>query len=317
MKRTSLTLIALSMFAVMPPARAQHHDHAASPAVTPQVDPHAGHAAPATTQHDHAPAERTAQHDTHAHHATASAPSAVEAPREPIPPLTDADRAAAFPVLHPHAMAHGASTQFYVLFDRLETWDADPGSGQAWEANAWIGGDVNRLWLRSEGERAHGHTESADLEALYGRAISPWWDAVAGVKHTFVPDAGSRTQLAFGVQGLAPYKFEISATGYLDDNGRLSATAEAEYELLLTNQLILQPHVEAHWASREDGELNEGAGLVSAEASLRLRYEFTRRFAPYVGVSHERLFGDTADAHAFAGESRRDTRFVAGLRFWF
>lgn len=317
MKQSSLTLLALAMIAIAPVARAQHHDHAAMPASTQQTDPHAGHApAPAKTL-EPAPAQTQAPPDAHAHHAPATQTSTPVSPREPIPPITDADREAAFPMLDPHSMAHAPSTHFYVLFDRLENWDADPGSGQAWEANAWIGGDVNRLWLRSEGERTRGHTESADLEVLYGRAISPWWDAVVGVKHRFVPDAAARTQLAFGVQGLAPYKFEIAATGYLDDNGRLSATAEAEYELLLTQRWILQPHVEAHWASKRDGDLNEGAGWTSAEASLRLRYEITRRFAPYVGVSHERMFGDTADAHAFAGEPRRDTRFVAGLRIWF
>ena len=246
-----------------------------------------------------------------------SAHAASDMPREPIPALTDADRAAAFPVLHTHDMSHGQSIHSLVLFNQLEAWDADPGSGQAWEAQAWVGGDINRLWLRSEGERQRGSTESSNLEVLYGRSVSPWWDVVTGIRHDFTPGT-SQTWAAFGVQGMAPYKFEVSATAYLGESAQVAAEVEVEYELLLTNRLILQPLVELQFNSKDDPSRHVGSGLGKVEAGLRLRYELSnRRFAPYVGVTHERVFGRTADFHRAQGEGVRDTRLVAGIRFWF
>ena len=241
-------------------------------------------------------------------------PSPVE-PVEPIPAVTDADRAAAFPDLKLH-MEHAPETNHYLLFDRLEVSDADHGTGQAWEAQGWIGNDIDRLWLRSEGEREDGHTESTDLEVLYGHSISPWWDVVAGVKHDFKP-GDSQTWAAFGVQGLSPYKFEVSATAYVGESGRTAANVEAEYELLLTNRLILQPLVELEFNGKDDPARGIGAGFSNGEVGLRLRYEFTRQFAPYIGVVHERAFGDTADLRRGEGEGVEDTRLVAGLRLWF
>lgn len=237
-------------------------------------------------------------------------------PREPIPEITDADRAAAFPPIDHGAMEHAPDIHSLLLINRLEGWDGKHGHGQAWEASGWVGSSINRLWLRSEGERSGGRTDTADLEVLYGRSVSPWWDLLVGVKQDFRP-ADSRTWAALGVQGLAPYKFETSATAYVGEGGQLMATAEVEYELLLTNRLILQPLVEATVAAKDEPERGIGSGLNKVEAGLRLRYEFSRRFAPYVGISHERLFGDTADYHRAAGEDLRDTRWVAGVRVWF
>ena len=236
-------------------------------------------------------------------------------PKTPIPPITDADRRAAFPPLQ-HHMQHAKELNTYLVFNRLEGWDADHGSGQAWEVQGWVGSDLNRLWLRSEGERVDSHTESADLEALYGRSVSPWWDVVAGIKHDFKP-GDSQTWAAFGVQGLAPYKFEVQATAYVGESGRTALNLEAEYELLLTNRLILQPLVEVDVYGKDDPQRGIGSGLSTVEAGLRLRYEFTRRFAPYIGVVHERSFGDTADFRSDEGEDTRDTRWVAGVRVWF
>lgn len=250
------------------------------------------------------------------HAAMGHGSSAVQQPIEPIPEVTDADRAAAFPPVDHDAMEHASSINTMVLFNRLETWDADHGSGQAWEGSAWIGSDLNRLWLRSEGEREHGQTEASDLEVLYGRSVSPWWDVMAGVKHEFRP-GDSRSWAAFGVQGLAPYKFEVSATAYVGESGQVAATIEAEYELLLTNRLILQPLVEARLSAKDEPEYGNGSGLNTIEAGIRLRYEINRRFAPYVGLVHERAFGGTADYRSAAGEDVRDTRVVAGVRIWF
>lgn len=236
-------------------------------------------------------------------------------PITPIPPLTDADRAAAVPPPGGHAV-HDNSVQSYVLLNRLEAWDADAGTGWGWEGQGWIGTDRNRLWLRSEGERGNGRTEAADLEVLYGRSIATWWDVVAGIRHDFKP-GDSQSFAAIGVQGLAPQKFEVEATAYLGERGQTAARFEAEYELLLTNRLILQPLVEVNLFGKDDPARGIGSGLSTAEAGVRLRYEFTRKFAPYVGVVHERAFGRTADFRRDEGEVINDTRLVAGIRIWF
>lgn len=242
-----------------------------------------------------------------------SDPSPTE-PRQPIPPLTDAERAAAFPDLAGHD--HGQTIHSFFLLDKLEAFDADPGTGLTWEGLGWIGSDTNRLWLRSEGERTDGNTESADLEVLYGRSISPWWDIVAGVRHDFKPGA-SQSFAAFGVQGLAPQKFEVEATGYVGERGQTAARFEVEYELPFSGRLILQPMVEANLYGKTDRMHGIGSGLSTAEVGLRLRYEFTRKFAPYVGVVYERAFGNTADLRRDDFERVDDTRIVIGLRTWF
>ncbi|SKC40162.1 copper resistance protein B [Pseudoxanthomonas indica] len=285
-------------------------------------DPHAGHGgatptSPAQDPHSHhaAPVEHT-QHVDHKDHAQATEQEKKPSAADPLPPISAADRAAAFPEVSHHAMEHAPSINSFVLIDRLEGWRRDGQEGQAWEAQAWVGSDLNRLWLRTEGERTAGHTEAAQMELLYGRSVSPWWDVVAGIRHDTRPEQ-ARSWAALGVQGLAPYKFEMAATAYLAEDGQVAATVEAEYELLLTNRLILQPRVEARLNACERVEFGEGSGLTSVEAGLRLRYEVTRRFAPYVGISHGRRFGDSARWAEAAGEHARDTHFLVGLRLWF
>ena len=332
----ALTALALSIAVLLPAVvlaqdHSSHHGHAtpraetevepeataksSDPAILPSTkpDPHADHAAHMTSppvQDAHAGHAAPQQHGDHSRHAANPG-----TPSTPIPPVTDADRAAAFPPLHKH-MEHVPAFNWYVGINRLEAWDADEGRGEAWEATAWFGTDLNRLWLRSEGERVDGHTESADVEVLYGRSVSAWWDVVGGVRQETRPGP-SRSWAALGMQGLAPYKFEVQATAYVGNGGRVEANVEAEYELLLTNRLILQPVVELDFAAKDDEERGIGSGLSKAEAGLRLRYEFTRRFAPYIGVVHERTFGRTADLREADGEHAKDTRFVAGVRLWF
>lgn len=242
-------------------------------------------------------------------------PAASTEPRTPIPALTQADRAAAFPDVAGHP-AHDNTIHSYWLLDRLEGWNADEGTGVAWEAQSWIGTDLNRIWLRSEGERVEGVTEAADLEVLYGRSIAPWWDVVAGVRHDF-GHGPSQTFAAFGVMGLAPYKYEVEATAYIGQSGQTAARVELEYETLLTNRLILQSRVEAELYGKDDERRGIGSGLSTVEVGFRLRYEFTRQFAPYIGVARERAFGGTADFRRDADDDVDDTRFVAGLRIWF
>lgn len=251
-------------------------------------------------------------------HDMSAMPGMSMAPTEPITPipaLTDADRAAAVPPAEGHTV-HDNSIQRFVLVDRLEAWNADPGTGMEWEGQAWFGTDLNRLWLRSEGERSGGTTEAADLEVLYGRSIARWWDVVAGVRHDFKPGA-SQDFAAIGIIGLAPQKFEVEATAYIGERGQTAARFEAEYDLLLTNRLILQPLVETNLYGKDDPQRGIGSGLGTIEAGFRLRYEFIREFAPYIGIVRERAFGGTADLRRGAGEDVDDTRLVAGIRIWF
>ena len=291
---------------------------------------HAGNGADAkmpeaATRHDHAVTEQdmatqgqssqSADHSTMDHAAANGEGKAPPQPRTPIPVLTDADRAAATPPPNDHPV-HDNTVQAYFLFNRLEGWNADHGTGMAWEGQGWIGTDFNKLWLRSEGERVGEHTEDADLELLYGRSIARWWDVVAGVRHDFKPGE-SQDFAAVGVMGIAPYKFEVEATAYIGESGQTAARFEVEYETLLTNRLILQPLIEVNLYGQDDERRGTGSGLGLVEAGFRLRYEITRQFAPYIGVVSERAFGRTSDLRRAEGEDINDTRFVAGLRIWF
>jgi copper resistance protein B len=265
---------------------------------------HDGQAHPPAATGAHAPGHGTMPHTPH--------PSQ---PRTPIPALTAADRAAAVPPPSDHPV-HDNGIFSYVLFNRLEAWDAHPGAGLGWEGQAWIGTDLNRTWLRSEGARVAGRTESADLEILYGRSISPWWNLLAGVRHDVAPGQ-AQNFAALGVVGLAPYKFEVEATAYLGQSGQSAARVEIAYEVLLTNRLIAQPWLEINAYGQDDARRRIGAGLATVEAGLRLRYEITRRFAPYIGIVHERAFGRSAQWRRADGETVDDTRLVAGVRIWF
>lgn len=235
-------------------------------------------------------------------------------PRTPIPPVTDEDRAAAerpLAVMH----THGDGVHSLVLFNRLEAWHDDAGRGLRWEGRAWIGGDVDRLWLRSEGERSGGKTDAADIEALYGHSVSPWWDAVVGVRHDTHAGA-ARTSIAIGLQGMAPQKFEATATAYIDAHGRVAARLGVERDIPLSAHWYVQPMVEANLQAHRDPRSATGAARSSLETGLRLRYEVSRRFAPYIGVVHERRYGmDTGSAGPDTHDT--DTRWVFGVRFWF
>lgn len=273
------------------PVHAQDHAH----------DAHAGHAMPAM------PPPEAVKPDA------PSSTTDAQVPKTPIPPITDADRAAAVSPGHGHE--HGRTVFAFLMVDRLERWN-DRDGGEAWGVKGWIGSDAHRLWLRSEGEREGGKLADADLELLYGRPIARWWNVQAGVRRTFGPGP-SRTAAAFGISGIAPGKFEIEATGYLDGDGRVSARAEAAYTLLLTNRLVLEPRIEANWQARDDRARGLGTGVSSLESGLRLRYELDRRFAPYVGIVRTETFGTTADLRRADGEATGETRIVAGVRLRF
>jgi copper resistance protein B len=265
---------------------------------------HAGHGqdAPAT------PA-KPAEHD----HGDSKEPSRPLPPY--IPPITDADRKAAFPDVDGHSV-HDEAINYFVLFDQLEWQVADEGSGLNLDTKGWIGRDIDRLWFRAEGDAEDGTVGEAEAQIFYGRQFSRWWDLVAGVRQDFDPGP-ARTWAAVGVQGLAPYWFEVEATLYVGASGRTHLRGEVEYELLLTNRLILQPLVEVDLYGKSDPERGLGAGLSTTDAGLRLRYEFRRELAPYVGVTWQRKYGGTRDLARRAGESTGGARFVTGLRLWF
>ncbi|KPW29159.1 Copper resistance protein B [Pseudomonas coronafaciens pv. atropurpurea] len=235
--------------------------------------------------------------------------------RTPIPPLTDADRAAVY-TSHAGHQIHDNTINSYFLADKLEWQDANDGSALAWDLSGWIGGDINRLLLRSEGERTNGKTEEAEVQALWGHSVSSSWDVVAGARQDFKPGA-PQTWAAFGLQGQAISDLDVEATAFIGEAGQTSARLEADYDLLLTNNLVLQPTAELNFFGKNDPQRGNGSGLSTSELGLRLRYEVTPQFAPYVGVTWERSYGNTADYAREEGDDIAEARLVAGLRVWF
>jgi copper resistance protein B len=185
-----------------------------------------------------------------------------------------------------------------------------------WDADAWVGRDLHKLWMKTEGEYTDGATEGAFGEFLYSRAIAPYWDLQAGWRHDFRPRP-ARDWFALGLKGLAPYWFEVDATLYAGGNGGIAGRLDAEYELLFTQRLILAPELELSVYGQDDPSRGIGSGVSDLELGLRLRYEIRREIAPYVGINWEKKFGRTADFARDEGEPTDDLQFVAGIRAWF
>ena len=335
---------------VMPPAQtppaADPHAGHQMPAQPAPVDPHAGHQVPAATPgqadphagHDMS-AMSPAQTDPHAGHdmstmsmgppnVTTSADNPGRPPEDPLPAAALAGPAhAADLVFGAEAMAASRRTLIHengdvrttaVILDRLEAGFGDDGETYLWDVQGWTGGDINRFWWKSEGEGDFGgELEEAEVQALYSRAVTPFWDVQAGVRQDFRPDGEDTTHLVLGLQGLAPHWWEIDAAAFLSTDGDLTARVEAEYDQRITQRLILQPRLEIDASASDIPELEIGSGLSSIEAGLRLRYEFRKEFAPYVGIEWSRAFGDTADYIEARGGETDDTRFVVGLKAWF
>lgn len=231
-----------------------------------------------------------------------------------IPPITEADRAAAFPQVEGHSV-HDTAVNYLVVFDQLEFQTGPGDDGLSWDTKGWIGGDVNRFWFRTEGETDGDRPADAQVHLLYGRAIARWWEVVGGVRQDITPGP-QRTWAAVGIQGLAPYWFDVEATAYIGASGRTHFRFEAEHEVLLTNRLILQPLLEVEIYGKADRERGIGRGLSSIDAGLRLRYEIRREFAPYIGLHwHEKYFG-TADLARAEGHRTGGARLGVGVRIW-
>ncbi|AND70308.1 hypothetical protein ATSB10_28540 [Dyella thiooxydans] len=218
---------------------------------------------------------------------------------------------------HLPGMDMGESARFALLqFDQLEAFAGRDEHGQRWELHGWYGNDDDKLLLRSEGERIRSRVSEGDVEALWSHAVAAYWDTTLGARHD-LGDGPRRDWLAIGMQGLAPYWFEVEATAYVGPSGRTAARLRADYEVLFTQQLILQPELEANLYGRDDPRRGIGRGLSDLQFGLRLRYEIRREFAPYVGVQFVHRMGRTADLVRAAGSPVTDRQLVAGVRLWF
>ena len=221
-------------------------------------------------------------------------------------------------VLGPMPGMRLADTDRYgrILLDQFEGYTGNDGSGVAINADAWYGSDLDKAWFKVEGGRSNGSLTETRAELLWNHAIGIYWGTQVGVRHDF-GDGPGRTYAAFGVQGLAPYWFDIEATAYVGQSGRTAFRFESEYELLLTQRLVLQPDFEVNVYGKNDPERGIGSGVADVDLGLRLRYEFTRKFAPYIGVSWNRKLGNTARLARDDGNPVSSTQFVAGIRIWY
>jgi len=261
-------------------------------------------------------------------HAGHSMAATVEPPVAPPPPeALKGPENAADTVWGPAAMEpsraflltkeHGGGTAARFLIDRAETRVRDGRDGYLLDVQAWYGGDIDKLWLKSEVEGQWGKKlEHAEAQALWSHAIGPWFDLQAGVRYDPQPGP-NRTHLVLGVEGLAPYWWEVEGAVFLSNKGDVTARAEGEYDLRITQKLILQPRAEVDLSLQDVPELAIGSGLTSASLGLRLRYQISPLVAPYVGIEYERAFGDTRDFHRAEGDDPGGFNLLAGVRLWF
>ena len=292
MRMIAAVVAQLVLVAAMPAAAQDHTQHETQ---TPARDPHAGHEATPSPQ--------------------------------PTPAATgDARANAADLYFDPALMArardqliteNGGMRTYAIIVERLEAGFDDDNKTYSWHAQGWYGGDIHRFWWKSEGEGAfENELEDAELQLLYSRAVTPYFDLQAGVRQSYL-EGEDRTDLVLGVQGLAPYWFEAGAAAFVSTEGDVTARAEAEYDLRLTQRLILQPSAELNFSAQDIPALDLGAGFTDAEVGLRLRYEISRRFAPYVGIEWSSALGETRDIRETLGEDIQSTRAVIGLRALF
>jgi copper resistance protein B len=336
-----------------PPARAKAKPaptgpKQASPAPAAVADPHAGHAMPGMTM-PAAPAQadphaghtmpdspaNTTPADPHAGHdmtgmtggmsqdmgtgGTALPPGNAPAPAAPEPNYADR-------VYSPQEMAdaraylrneHGGYNFWQVSFNLAEVQIRDGRDSYRWDGEAWFGGDINRLTVKTEGEGEFGRgVEDAEIQALYSRAVGPYFNLQAGIRYDLKPNP-SRTYATIGFEGLAPYWFDVEGALFLSDKGDVLGRLEGYYDQRITQRLILQPRAELNFAAQDVPENGIGSGLSDIELGLRLRYEIKREFAPYIGVSYDRRLGDSARFSRAEGEDVGGPSFVVGVRTWF
>lgn len=287
---------------------AHHHSPPAAPPQEPPADPHAGHVMPAASA------------DPDAGHGPQAAPAGNAPP--PAPPRDHAADA----IHDPARMArsredlrteNGDFSARAVVFDLAEYQAREGGDGYRWQNEAWLGGDIGQLVLRSEGEGTFGEPiEALELQALYSHALDPFWDVKVGLRHDVVPNP-SRTHAVIGIEGDAPYWLDVEAQLFLSDQGEVTARLEASHDLRITQRLILRPSAELDISAQDMPDIGVGQGVSMVEAGLRLRYEVVPEFAPYLGFEWNRKLGQTAAYARAEGEASGSSQLVAGVRFWF
>ena len=330
MKRTLL----LSAAMLLPSAAYAQQDHSAhqghdmpaeqtkAEAPTAATDPHAGHDMENMEQVPAEPADPHAGHDMSAMPADESAESEVGDASAPAPPgdhAADAIFGADIMAQSRKELAYEVGGMGYslVMLDLAEVGFQKGRETYRFEGEAFTGGNINRFGVKFEGEGAFGgRLDDLELQALYSRAIAPYWNLQAGVRHDIKPDP-SRTYLVAGIEGIAPYWFKVNAATFLSNKGEVRARVEASYDQRITQKLILQPRIEANFSFQDIAAIGVGAGLSDFEAGLRLRYEIKQEFAPYVGVEWRKQTGATARFSRIAGEDPDTISLVAGIRIWF
>jgi copper resistance protein B len=204
----------------------------------------------------------------------------------------------------------------HAVLDQLEGRFNGANPEFRWDGQGWIGTDYDKLWIKSEGIFSNGTLTDGQQQFLYDRAVTTYFDLQSGLRSD-LDSRPVRNWAALGIQGLAPYFFDLELTGYISSEGHLAAKLAASYDLLLTQRLILQPQLELNLYSKADPARLVGAGFSDIDTGLRLRYEINRNFAPYLGIVYEGKFGQTANFARQAGESTGDFRLVLGARVWF
>jgi copper resistance protein B len=303
----------------MPPAAATppentHEGHDVNAAVP--SDPHAGHVmpqVPAPSAHE-------------GHDMTAMDQAATREEQAPPPEAFSGPQHAADLFYNPAEMAsardllrneHGSFTSVFFMADQFELREQDGEDTYLWDAQGWYGGDFNKFWFKTEGEGQRGESpEELEFQTLWSRAIHPWFDFQAGVRWDF--ERGfERSHLVLGLQGLLPYRFEVDAAAFISEGGDITTRFEGEYDVWLTQRLVLQPRIELELSGQDIPEREIGSGLASGEFGLRLHYQIVRELAPYLGLEYEYLFSDTADYARLAGKGSKGWNAVFGVRSWF
>jgi len=305
-------------------------------AASAKPDPHAGHdmstmtnqpAADPMAGHDMNAmpgAQMPAGHDMSGMESAAPTGTDLPAGNAPPPPVptdhaADAVYGAGNMAMGRHHLkeGHGGQKITQVMFNIAEAQYRNGRDGFEWDGEGWYGGDINRLTIKSEGEGAFGQSiERAEVQALYSRAVGPYFNLQGGLRYDFRPNP-SRVYATVGFEGLAPGFFDVEGALFLSNKGELMARFEGYYDQRITQRLILQPRAEVNFAAQNSREIGVGAGLSDAEVGLRLRYDIRREFAPYVGVQYQRAFGQTRQYLRDEGEKAGGWSLLTGVRVWF
>lgn len=213
-----------------------------------------------------------------------------------------------------HHMMHNEPIN-YMVAGEIDGADTSEGALTTWDAFGWVGGDYHKFWWRTEGEKRAGETEEAELWALYSRNVVDFWDLQVGIRHDTQPEP--KNYLVMGMQGLSRYFFESEVHAFVSDQGDVTARLEQSVDLLITQKLIMEPYAEINLAVQDIPELQMAAGIASYEIGLQTRYEFSRKFAPYIDLNYTQLIGQSRQFARDADEDTNKLTARAGLRFWF